>query len=141
LTARGPVRVVAALIPERSVASGETRYLVQQRLPSGSRANLWEFPGGKVEPGESDEGALTRECQEELGVQLRVARRLWETVHAYHDFSVQLVLYGAQIVAGAPKPVGAQALRFCTPKEMTELPFCEADVPLLAALMRGEISA
>jgi 8-oxo-dGTP diphosphatase len=130
------IRVVAALIGD-----GADRYLVQQRLPGKQRANLWEFPGGKVEPGESDEAALARECREELDVELAVGRRLWSTTHAYEDLTVTLELFSAQIVSGEPKALGAQALRFCTFAEMQALPFCEADVPLLGALARGEISS
>jgi 8-oxo-dGTP diphosphatase len=130
------VRVVAALIADRADRS---RYLVQQRLPGVSRANLWEFPGGKVEPGESDEAAVARECREELDVGLRVGRRLWGTEHTYVDLVVQLELYAAEIVDGEPRPLGAQALRFCTPAEMQALEFCEADVPLLEALARGTL--
>ncbi len=125
------IRVVAALIADPSDPS---RFLVQQRLPDKSRANLWEFPGGKVESGETDEAALARECQEELAVELKVGRRLWSTTHEYDDFTVQLELFAADIESGEPKPLGAQALRFCTPKEMQALPFCEADIPLLELL-------
>jgi len=125
------VRVVAALIAD---ASQPPKYLVQQRLPDKSRANLWEFPGGKVEPGETDEHALRRECHEELAVELRVGQRLWGTVHEYADLTVQLELYEAAISSGEPRPLGAQALRFCTPAEMKALPFCEADLPLLELL-------
>lgn len=128
------IRVVAALISD-----GAGRFLVQQRLPDKARANLWEFPGGKVESGESDEQALARECQEELAVELRVGRRLWSTSHEYADLIVQLELFGATIARGEPKPLGAQALRFCTPTEMQALPFCEADVPLLEQLVRGAV--
>jgi 8-oxo-dGTP diphosphatase len=126
------VRVVAALIPSPTDAS---RFLVQQRLPDKSRANLWEFPGGKVEPGESDAAALIRECREELEVELEVGARLWGTVHEYPDLIVALELYAAMIRSGTPKPLGAQALRFCSPIEMQALPFCEADVPLLELLV------
>ena len=125
------MRVVAALIPES--AEG-TRYLVQQRLPGKSRPLLWEFPGGKVEPGETDQTALARECREELAVELEVGRRRWSTVHAYPDLEVELVLYEARIVSGNPAPLGAQALEWATPERMRELPFCEADLPLLEAL-------
>ena len=71
------VRVVAALI---ETAPG--RYLVQQRLPGRSRALLWEFPGGKVEPGESDAQALVREAREELGVRLEVGEECFAVRHA-----------------------------------------------------------
>ena len=128
------LRVVAALIPH---PADPTRFLVQQRLPDGSRANLWEFPGGKVEAGETDEAALARECREELDVALTVGNRLWSTFHAYPDLEVQLELFAAVIVSGEPRPLGAQALRFATPVEMQALPFCEADVPLLEELAAG----
>ncbi len=126
------IRVVAALIADPTDPS---RFLVQQRLPDKSRPHLWEFPGGKVEPGETDEAALTRECQEELAVELKVGRRLWSTAHEYDDLTVQLELFAADIESGEPQCLGAQELRFCTPAEMQKLPFCEADIPLLELLM------
>jgi len=130
------VRVVAALIPQPGDGS---RFLVQQRLPGGSRALLWEFPGGKVEAGETDEAALARECREELDVILDVGQQLWAGQHTYPDLTVELVLYLARLVAGEPKALGAHALRFLTPAEMTALPFCEADVPLLDDLVAGRM--
>lgn len=130
------VRVVAALIPHPEQPS---RFLVQQRLPGGSRALLWEFPGGKVEAGEGEPAALARECQEELDVELAVGRRLWEGRHTYPDLTVELVLYAARIRAGDPRPLGAQALRFLTVAEMQALPFCEADIPLLEELAAGAL--
>lgn len=132
------VRVVAALIPDPHDPS---RFLVQQRLPTGSRPNLWEFPGGKVEQGETDQAALARECQEELDVQLTVGKHLWRVAHEYADLIVELELYAGTIGLGTtPKPLGAQALRFCTPAQMQALPFCEADIPLLEDLALGVIA-
>jgi 8-oxo-dGTP diphosphatase len=130
------VRVVAALLPHPEDGS---RFLVQQRLPGGSRALLWEFPGGKVEPGETDEAALARECREELDVALEVGRRLWEGQHTYPDLTVELVLYATRLVSGEPRPLGAHALKFLTPAEMGTLPFCEADIPLLEDLVAGRM--
>ncbi|HEY8209007.1 MAG TPA: (deoxy)nucleoside triphosphate pyrophosphohydrolase [Myxococcaceae bacterium] len=132
------VLVVAALIE-----SGDRpgAYLVQQRLPGKSRALLWEFPGGKVEAGETEPQALERECREELAVALEVGRRSWSCVHEYADLVVELVLYAARIREGqgAPQPLGAHALRYCTPEEMRALPFCEADLPLLEELASGKL--
>lgn len=130
------IRVVAGLIAD---PNDPTRFLVQQRLPHASRANLWEFPGGKIEPGETEAQALVREGREELEVELSVGRRLWGTVHEYPDLIVELELFVADIVRGQPKPLDAQALRFATPVEMQGLPFCEADLPLLDALASGEV--
>jgi len=132
----GQVRVVAALIPHPSDPS---RFLVQQRLPGKSRALLWEFPGGKVEAGETEPQALARECQEELAVELEVGKRLWSCVHSYTDLTVELILYAARIRQGEPRLLGAHALRFCTPVEMKALPFCEADLPLLEELVSGTV--
>lgn len=131
------VKVVAALIADRQ---DPARFLVQQRLSTKSRANLWEFPGGKVEAGEDDAQALSRECQEELDVVLRVGEQLWSTVHEYADLTVELALYRGTIASGEPKPLGAQALCYCTPKQMSELPFCEADLPLIEALSAGRVA-
>lgn len=129
------IRVVAALVAD---ASGE-RFLVQQRPPHKARGLLWEFPGGKVEPGETDAAALVREAKEELAVELWVGERLWEEVHAYADLTVELFLHDARILAGEPKPLDAHELRWATPQEMRELPFCEADLPLLDALASGQV--
>ena len=133
------VRVVAALI---ETAPG--RFLVQQRLPGKSRALLWEFPGGKVEPGESDAQALVREGREELGVELEVGAERFSARHAYPDLTVDLHLYAARILRGTPEAHGAHALRSATPQEMLELAFCEADLPLLRRLAseaRGSLPA
>jgi 8-oxo-dGTP diphosphatase len=126
------IRVVAALI---ETAPG--RYLVQQRLPGKSRALLWEFPGGKVEPGESDAQALIREAREELGVRLEVGQERFAVRHAYEDLTVDLHLYDARIVDGTPAPLGAHALRGASAEEMLGMPFCEADLPLLRELASG----
>jgi 8-oxo-dGTP diphosphatase len=134
---RRRVRVVAALV-EHPDADG--RFLCQQRLPGGPRGDLWEFPGGKVEPGESEPAALVREGQEELGVTLEIGRRLWEGAHVYPDLEVELVLYAARLREGTPQPLGAQALAWLTPVDMQALAFCEADVPLLAGLVEGRVA-
>lgn len=131
MSAPKKVRVVAALIAH---PEDPRRFLVQQRLPNKSRALLWEFPGGKVEAGEGDQDALVRECQEELDVRLAVGDQVWQTQHTYPDLTVELVLYRATIREGAPKPLGANELRYLTPSEMKALPFCEADLPLLELL-------
>jgi len=123
------VRVVAALI---ETAPG--RFLVQQRLPGKSRGLLWEFPGGKVEPGETDAEALVREAREELGVVLEVGSERFQARHAYEDLTVDLHLYAARIREGTPAPLGAHALRAASAEEMLAMPFCEADLPLLRRL-------
>lgn len=133
--ARRQIRVVAALIPDQS---GE-RFLVQQRPAHKARGLLWELPGGKVEPGESDSDALRREGKEELAVELSVGDLLWRAVHEYPDVTVELLLHDARILRGEPQPLDAGALRYLTPVQMQALPFCEADLPLLQALVEGRV--
>ena len=124
-------RVVAALIPHPVEPQ---RYLVQQRLPGKSRALLWEFPGGKVESGETDQAALARECWEELAVRLEVLDLVATAVHGYPDLEVELVLYRSRIAGGEPRALGANELRWASIAEMKALPFCAADLPLIEAL-------
>jgi len=128
------IRVVAALM-----SRGET-VLVQQRPPGKSRGLLWEFPGGKVEQGETDEVALARECREELDVEAAVGPKLWETAHTYQDLRVELALYRCAIDAeAAPRPLEAAQLAWVERTKLAALPFCEADVPLLPLLASGEL--
>ena len=120
--------VVAALIWQ-----GE-RFLACQRPPHKARGMLWEFVGGKVEPGETKEQALIRECREELAVTVRVGEVFLELTHEYPDLTVHLTLFHAGIAAGTPKLLEHQALRWFTVEEMDQYPFCPADQAFLARL-------
>jgi 8-oxo-dGTP diphosphatase len=125
------VLVVAALIAR----GGEV--LLTRRHDKGERAGLWEFPGGKVEQGEAEQGALARELLEELGAQVQVGSLYGRTEHSYPDLHVELALYHAQLVPGAdPRPLQAAEMRWVQRAEMPSLPFCEADIPLLQQLAR-----
>lgn len=120
--------VVAALIWQ-----GE-RFLACQRPPHKARGLLWEFVGGKVEPGETREQALIRECREELDVTVRVSGIFMELVHEYPDLTVHLTLFHAGIAEGTPRLLEHQALRWLTVEEMDQYPFCPADQAILARL-------
>lgn len=120
--------VVAALIWQ-----GE-RFLACQRPPHKARGLLWEFVGGKVEPGETKEQALIRECREELDVTVRVGGIFMELVHEYPDLTVHLTLFHAGIAEGTPKLLEHQALRWLTVEEMDQYPFCPADQAILNRL-------
>ncbi|HXX32211.1 MAG TPA: (deoxy)nucleoside triphosphate pyrophosphohydrolase [Myxococcaceae bacterium] len=131
------VRVVAALI----TTEDGRRVLVQRRPAGKTRGLLWEFPGGKVEPGESDAEALRRECREELGVELAVGAERFRARHAYPDLEVDLHVYAAAVVSGQPRAREDHLLRFVPLAELRELPFCEADGPLVDELGRGPSDA
>ena len=120
--------VVAALIWD-----GE-RFLACQRPAHKTRGLLWEFVGGKVEPHETKEDALIRECREELDVTLEVGDIFMEVTHAYPDMTVHLTLFNARIAEGVPKKLEHQEIRWITVEEIDQYPFCPADVDILARL-------
>ncbi len=124
------VEVVAALIRD-----GE-RLLICQRPAHKGNALLWEFVGGKVEPGESHREALIRECREELDVTVTVGEPFMEAVHQYPDIHVHLTLFEAAIVAGEPKRLEHNELRWVTAAELGDFPFCPADKEIIRRLQQ-----
>ena len=117
--------VVAALVWE-----GE-KFMICQRPAHKARGLLWEFVGGKVEPGESREEALIRECREELAVTLSVGELFMDVVHVYPDLTVHLSLYHAAIKQGVPQKLEHNDIRWITPAEIPHYDFCPADVEIL----------
>lgn len=122
--------VVAAAIIER-----DGRWLMARRLKGTHLEGLWEFPGGKVDPGESLDQCLVRELDEELGVAARVGRLRWSTTHDYPAKRVQLHFYDCTI-DGEPQPRLGQELRWVSASELSTLPVPEADAGLVALLTR-----
>ena len=115
------VKVVAALIWD------EGRFLICQRPATKTRGLLWEFVGGKVEPGELPQQALIRECSEELGVTISVNDIFIELVHEYSDITVELSIYNASIIGGDPQKLEHNDIRWITPEEINMYDFCPAD--------------
>lgn len=112
------------------------RFLACQRPANKARGLLWEFVGGKVEPGETREQALIRECREELAVTVRVGDIFMEVTHEYPDLTVHLTLFHAAIADGTPQMLEHNDLRWVTIEEMDELAFCPADEVILDELRR-----
>ena len=128
------------LVAAAALVDGAGRVLIAQRPAGKSLAGLWEFPGGKVEPGEGVEEALVRELKEELDVTVRADALAPFTFasHAYDDFHLLMPLYLVRDWQGAPRPVEAQALAWVTPREMSAYPMPPADLPLVARLIAAE---
>lgn len=122
--------VVAALI-----WGGDT-FMICQRPAHKARGLLWEFAGGKVEPGETKEQALVRECREELAVTLQVGEVFMELTHQYPDLTVRLTLFCASIQEGTPKMLEHNDIRWITVGEIDQYPFCPADKEILEKLKR-----
>ena len=120
--------VVAALIWR-----GE-RFLACQRPAHKARGLLWEFVGGKVEPGETHRQALIRECREELDVTVVPDEIFMEVTHEYPDLTVHLTLFHAQLPEGEPKALEHNALRWIKVDEIDQLEFCPADEVILERL-------
>ena len=121
--------VVAALI-----WNGDT-FMICQRPVHKARGLLWEFVGGKVEPGETKEQALVRECREELAVTLSVGDVFMDVVHEYPDLTVHLTLFNAAIAEGEPVMLEHNDIRWITPSEIANYEFCPADEEILAKII------
>ena len=127
------VRVVAAVIRR-----GEA-ILVSRRHAAAERGGQWEFPGGKVEPGEGEPEALRREIQEELGCPVEVGRLLVRHTHRYPDLEVELAFYACRLPPGAePRPLGVAALEWASDTALGGYDFCEADLPVLPLLAAAD---
>ena len=117
--------VVAALIWQ-----GE-QFMICQRPAHKARGLLWEFVGGKVEPGETKEQALIRECREELAVTVSVGEIFMDVTHEYPDLTVHLTLFNAEIAEGKPQMLEHNDIRWITSREIPDYDFCPADVEIL----------
>lgn len=115
------IRVVAAVIERNG------RYLITQRRPSAVLPLLWEFPGGRVEPGETDADALRREVNHRLGVLVEPGQLISFVSHPYERYVVDLYLYECHLPTGEPTELNVNAYRWVTSDEFDQYPFTPAD--------------
>lgn len=119
------VEVVAALIWKNG------KFMICRRPAHKTRGLLWEFVGGKVEPGETKEQALVRECREELAVTVAVQDEFMSLVHEYPDITIHLTVFNASIAEGVPQLLEHNDIRWIPPKEIKNYDFCPADNKIL----------
>jgi len=128
--------VKTLLVSAVALIDPDGRILLTQRPEGKSLAGLWEFPGGKVEPGETPEIALIRELQEELGIDTwqSCLSPLTFASHSYADFHLLMPLFACRKWQGTPHPREGQALKWVRVQDLKSYPMPPADVPLIAAL-------
>jgi 8-oxo-dGTP diphosphatase len=127
---REVIRVVAAVIEH------EGRYLITQRTPTAVLPLLWEFPGGRVEPSETDEAALEREVRGRIGVSVIVGGKLGEHVHEYARYEVHMVMFSCTLPdAAVPYPATVADLRWVTSREFLDYEFPPADETTMTKLL------
>ena len=129
MSKREIIEVVAALIWDND------RFMICQRPAHKARGFLWEFVGGKVEPGETKVQALIRECQEELAVTISVGDVFTNVTHEYPDLTVHLTLFSAAIAEGEPQMLEHNDIRWITPSEIPDYDFCPADIEILKKII------
>jgi 8-oxo-dGTP diphosphatase len=128
-----PLLLVAAC----ALVDADGRVLLSQRPEGKTLAGLWEFPGGKVDPGETPEHALVRELGEELGIETKIAclAPLTFASHSYEKFHLLMPLYVCRRFWGTPVPREGQKLKWVRPRDMRSYPMPPADEPLIAHLV------
>ncbi len=126
---RRKIRVVGAMIEQ------DGKYLITQRPATASLPNLWEFPGGRVEPGETDEEALARELREEMGIHVQVGERVIHVEHEYSDYDIDFCVYRCRMTKGALRHIRVADHRWVRPSELDEYEFPPADEKSIAKLL------
>ena len=129
---RKTIRVVAAVVDR------DGRYLVTRRRATAVLPLLWEFPGGRVEDGESDQEALGREMQERLGALVEVGQLISFVSHPYERYTVDLYLYECRLLAEHLECRAVHEFRWVTSKEFDQLPFTPADEASMSQLLGEE---
>lgn len=124
------VDVAAALIWDE-----QGRFMICQRPANKARGLLWEFVGGKAEPGEALEDTLIRECREELDVTVRPTSVFARLIHEYPDITIRLTLFNAVIADGQPKMLEHNDIRWIFPAQIPNFSFCPADEDILKMLL------
>jgi 8-oxo-dGTP diphosphatase len=128
------LRVVAGLIRQGG------KVLLTQRKPGRHLGLSWEFPGGKVEAGESDADALRREMMEELGIDVEVGSRCFETRHTYGTREMHLLVYRCKVTGGEPRAIDVNAFEWVEETKVGERSFLPADLPLVHGLQNGLVA-
>ncbi|PGN02823.1 (deoxy)nucleoside triphosphate pyrophosphohydrolase [Priestia megaterium] len=126
-------KVVAAIIKEKD------QLLIAQRHSKDPLSGKWEFPGGKLEPGETPEECLVREIREELRVEIEIRSFYDDNVYGSKDQAIHLLFYWAEVVSGEVTPVVHDDVKWINIKELARFDFAPADIPIVKRLERENV--
>jgi A/G-specific adenine glycosylase len=134
-----PMTESRAAVPHKSIGvaviwSESGQVLIDRRPQEGLLGGLWEFPGGKIEPGETVEDCIMREIREELGIVIAVGDRLTTIDHAYTHFRVTLNVFHCRHISGEPQPLECDEIRWVNVDELEQFPFPKANVQIIEAI-------
>ena len=137
---QSPVKDASKPIPSQVIGVGIVlndvgEVLIDQRLNEGLLGGMWEFPGGKQEPGEAIETTIARELREELAIEVQVGEQLIALDHSYSHKKLRFVVHICRWIAGEPKPLASQQVRWVKPQGLSEYPFPAANARMIAALI------
>ena len=111
--------------------------LIDRRRPTGVFGGFWEFPGGKIETGETSEECIKREIWEELGIVIEVGKHLITIAHTYAHLHVTLIVHHCQYIDGVPQPIECDEIRWVNLEELDKFNFPEANFQIIAALRKA----
>ncbi len=132
----------SALLPHKSIGvaviwNEQRQILIDRRRPGGLMGGLWEFPGGKIEPGETVVECIKREIREELGIEIEVGDRLIVIDYIYSQFSITLNVHHCQHLTGIPQPIESEEVRWVTLDQLDQYPFPAANIQIINALRKN----
>ena len=126
-----PTAVVAGIIKHNG------KYLITKRFKKSHLGGMWEFPGGKIMTGESDQTALKREFKEEVGIDCNVGDLVYETTYHYPDISINIKFYDCELLSGTPKPIECAEVKWIRRSELSQYEFPPSDIKLIEMLSIG----
>ena len=137
-----PMREQKSPLPHKFIGvaaiwNDQNQILIDRRPAKGLLGGLWEFPGGKIEPGETVEACIQREIREELGIEIAVGEPLITVEHAYTHFRVTLHVHHCRHLSGEPQPIECDEVRWVSLEELDQFPFPTANVKIIEALQKG----
>ncbi|MBD1925237.1 8-oxo-dGTP diphosphatase MutT [Trichocoleus sp. FACHB-90] len=132
----------SAPLPHKSIGvaviwNEQRQILIDRRRPGGLMGGLWEFPGGKIEPGETVVECIKREIKEELGIEIEVGDRLIVIDYTYSKFSITLNVHHCQHLTGIPQPIESEEVRWVTLDQLDQYPFPAANIQIINALRKN----